>query len=152
MTDTELCALIDSESADSIGVEDYFAQDRRNALAYYMGEATGDLSPPEVEGRSRVVSKTLMDTVEWAMPCLMRLFAQDDVVRFEPDGPDDDQHVEDASNFVAHLFYRKNNGFTALHDAIKSALLFRMGVIKVWCEHGEDVKQEVYDGLFEQEV
>jgi hypothetical protein len=152
MTDAELCTLIDSESKASIGVEDYFSRDREKALSFYMGEAKGDLSPPDTEGRSQVVSKTLMDTVEWAMPCLMRMFSQDDVIRFVPDHPDDDQHVEDASDYIAHIFYRKNNGFTTLHDAIKSALLFRMGVVKVYCDHRWEHKQETYRGLSMMEV
>jgi hypothetical protein len=152
MSDADLCTLIDRESRNSIGVEDYFAKDRERALSFYMGEAKGELSPPDADGRSKVVSKTLMDTVEWAMPCLMRMFSQDDVIRFEPDHPDDDQHVEDASDYIAHLFYRKNNGFTTLHDAIKSALLFRMGVVKVYCDHRWEHKQETYRGLSQMEV
>jgi len=152
MTDAELCTLIDRESKASIGVEDFYARDREKALSFYMGEAKGELAPPDIDGRSRVVSKTLMDTVEWAMPCLMRMFAQDDVIRFEPDHPDDDQHVEDASDYIAHLFYRKNNGFTTLHDAIKSALLFRMGVVKVYCDHRWEHRQEEYRGLSQMEV
>lgn len=88
MRDAELCALIDRESRNSIGVEDYFAADRERALEFYMGEAKGLLAPPEVKGRSQVVSKDLMDTVEWAMPALMRMFAsQDDICRFEPESP-----------------------------------------------------------------
>lgn len=48
MRDAELCALIDRESRDSIGVNDYFAADRERALEFYMGEAKGELSPPAV--------------------------------------------------------------------------------------------------------
>lgn len=48
MRDSELCALIDRESRDSIGVDDYFQADRERALEFYMGEAKGELSPPAV--------------------------------------------------------------------------------------------------------
>lgn len=48
MTDGELCALIDRESRNSIGVDDYFAADRRRAMEFYLGEAKGELSPPGV--------------------------------------------------------------------------------------------------------
>lgn len=50
-----------------------------------MGEARGELAPPDVEGRSRIVSKDLLDTVEWAMPGLMEALTGDDIVCFEPD-------------------------------------------------------------------
>lgn len=75
MSERELGTLIDRESRNSIGVEDFYARDREKALYFYMGEPKGELAPPAVDGRSRVVTKTLMDTVEWAMPCLMRMFA-----------------------------------------------------------------------------
>jgi hypothetical protein len=84
MTDAELCALIDRECRQSIGVDDMYSQDRIRAMSYYMGEAKYELSPPEVDGRSKVVSKDLMDTVEWAMPGLMEALCGDDVVSFQP--------------------------------------------------------------------
>lgn len=44
-----------------------------------------------MQGRSQVVSKDALDTVEWMMPSLMRTFAgSDDVVRFEPEEESDE--------------------------------------------------------------
>jgi len=117
-------------------------------MEFYLGEARGELSPPEVQGRSKVVSKDLMDTVEWAMPSLMRMFASaDDICRFEPESPEDEQRCDDATQYIGYLIHRKNNGFTVLHDAIKSALITRMGVIKVWCDKSFDERTERYQGL-----
>ena len=48
MTDGELCALIDRLSRDSIGADDYYSQQRERAMEFYLGEAKGELSPPEV--------------------------------------------------------------------------------------------------------
>lgn len=48
MTDSELVALIDQESRQAIGVDDKFATDRSRAMEYYMGEAKGELAPPDV--------------------------------------------------------------------------------------------------------
>lgn len=48
MRDGELCALIDREARDAIGVDDYFAADRERAMEFYLGEAKGELSPPAV--------------------------------------------------------------------------------------------------------
>lgn len=84
MRDSELCALIDRESRNAIGVEDTFAADRRHAMEFYLGEAKGELSPPAVAGRSRVVSKDLMDTVEWAMPGILEsVTGATDTVKFK---------------------------------------------------------------------
>lgn len=147
MRDAELCALIDRERRNSIGVDDLFAQDRERAMEFYLGEAKGELSPPEVSGRSRVVSKDLMDTVEWAMPGLMEALTGAGVVAFAPDGPEDEKGADDATRYVEHVIYERNNGFTVLHDAIKSCLISRMGVVKVYCDKSFVQKQERYQGV-----
>lgn len=90
MRDSELVALIDREARQAIGVEDAFANDRMRAMEFYRGEAKGELSPPSVPGRSKVVSKDLMDTVEWAMPGLMDALCGEDIVCFEPDNEQDE--------------------------------------------------------------
>lgn len=48
MRDSELCALIDRESRQAIGVDDQFSSDRRTAMEFYMGEAVGELAPPAI--------------------------------------------------------------------------------------------------------
>lgn len=153
MTDRELCALIDKERSNGIGMNDQMQSDRETAMAFYNGEAAGELAAPEVEGRSRVVSKDLMDTVEWIMPGLMRMFAgTDDVVRFEPTAEGDEQNCTDATEYCAWVLHRKNEGFTVLHDAIKSALITRMGIIKVYCDRSWEEKEEHYTGLSELDL
>lgn len=153
MRDEDLCALIDREAQNAIGSDDYTSFQRARAMSYYMGEAEGELAPPEVQGRSKVVSKDLMDTVEWAMPALMRMFtATDDIVRFEPEGQEDEQACDDATNYCGYLLFRKNEGFTVLHDAIKSCLITRMGVVKVYCDKRWDEKTERYEGISAFEV
>lgn len=148
MSDEKLAALIDHETTNSMGWSDELAQDRQRNLEYYMGEATGELAPPEVEGRSKVVSRDVLDTVEWIMPDLMRMFAgSDEIVRFEPDSPEDQQAADDATAYVGYLIHRKNNGFVLLHDAIKSALISRMGVIKCYCDKTWDYREEFYNGI-----
>lgn len=148
MSDEKLAALIDHETTNSMGWSDELALDRQRNLEYYMGEATGELAPPEVEGRSKVVSRDVLDTVEWIMPDLMRMFAgSDEIVRFEPDSPEDQQAADDATAYVGYLIHRKNNGFVLLHDAIKSALISRMGVIKCYCDKTWDYREEFYQGI-----
>ena len=101
-TDADICALIDQECRQSIGVDDAYSADRVRAMSYYMGEAKYELAPPDVDGRSRVVSKDLMDTVEWAMPGLMEALVGDDVVSFQPDDEGEEQGAEDATRHVTH--------------------------------------------------
>lgn len=153
MSDSELCSLIDKEADNAIGTDDYTSFQRARAMSYYMGEAYGELAPSEIEGRSRVVSKDLMDTVEWAMPGLMRMFTStDDIVRFEPESPQDEQSCDDATQYCGYLLFRKNDGFTVLHDAIKSCLITRMGVVKVYCDKTWEEIEERYHGMSVLEV
>ena len=148
MSDTELSALIEREASNSLGFNDLLADIRRKSLEYYHGDAEGDLAPPEVEGRSKVVSKDLLDAVEWIMPSMMRTFAgSDEVCRFEPDGPEDEQAARDATRYVSHIIMERNEGFVTLHDAIKNALIQRMGVVKVYCDESWDEREEYYRAL-----
>lgn len=56
-----------------------------------MGEPFGELAPPAMDGRSKVVTRDTMETVEWLMPSLMRMFcSMDEVVRFEPNCYEDE--------------------------------------------------------------
>lgn len=152
MRDSELCAVIDRESRAAIGVDDVFASDRVKAMEFYRGEAKGELAPPSVQGRSKVVSKDLMDTVEWAMPGLMEALCGDDIVRFEPDAERDEKGADDATKYATHLIYERNNGFTTLHDAIKSCLITRIGVVKVYCDKSSVEKEEKYRAVSEAEI
>lgn len=153
MRDSELCALIDRQCDNGIGADSLFSQQRERAMEFYLGEAKGELSPPTVEGRSKVVSKDLMDTVEWAMPGIMEaLTGADDVVTFRPRRPGDEQAADDATAYVNHVIYEENEGFITLHDAIKQALIARMGVIKVWCDKSWEEEEERYEGLSQGEV
>src|SRR5574340_20723 len=149
MNDKELCALIDRQSKQAIGADDLVSQQREEAYEFYYGEAKGPLSPPEIEGRSSVVSKDLMEAVEWAMPSLMDMFASsDDIIRFEPDSQEDEQGCQDATNYIGYLIHRKNeDGFITIHDAVKSALICRSGFGKCYVEQSQDYRLERYQGM-----
>lgn len=148
MADETLASLIDDELENSLGYDDQLAEDRQKALEFYRGDATGELAPPDIDNRSRVVSKDLLDAVEWTMPSMMRLFAgSDEIARFEPDAPSEEQACKDATAACSHVIWEKNPGFTTLHDAIKTCLIQRVGVVKVWCEEAFDEREEAYSGL-----
>ena len=98
MTDDELRALLDQEIRQSAGyLSGKLSQDRQKALAYYLAKPVGDLAPPEIDGRSSVVSTDVADTVEWMLPSLLRIFAgSDKVVEFNPTHPSDEAAARQA--------------------------------------------------------
>src|SRR5438045_8167515 len=79
------------------------------------------------------------------MPSLMDIFAgSDEVVRFEPVGPEDEAAAHQETDYVNHVFMQKNPGFLILYSFIKDALLSKVGVVKVWWEEREEEQRETY--------
>ncbi|WP_298254718.1 hypothetical protein [Bradyrhizobium sp.] len=72
------------------------------------------------------------------MPHLMDVFAgSDEVVRFEPVGPEDEAAAAQETDYVNHVFMQQNPGFMILYSFIKDALLSKVGIVKVWWEERE---------------
>jgi hypothetical protein len=98
------------------------------------------------------VSSDVADTIEGLMPSLMDIFAgSDEVVRFEPVGPEDEPAAQQESDYVNHVFMNQNGGFRVLYDFIKDALLEKVGIVKVWWEETEDEENETYFDLSEEQ-
>lgn len=119
------------------------AKDRENAMDFYYGRPMGN----EQEGRAQVVSKDLMDTVEWIMPSLMRIFCTMDAVQFDPGGPEDEQLAKEETAYVRHVLWKKNQGFMILYNWIKTFLLQKVGYVKYWWEDSEKVTFRRWTGL-----
>src|SRR5688572_7492127 len=120
LTDEEIIASLESEerlALDSSTGE--LAQERADALDRYKGAPLGN----EVEGRSQVVDRSVMDTIEWIMPSLGRIFfGGDEIGKFEPVGPQDEDMAErDTDTCNWYLQNRGDffcNGMSALKDAL----------------------------------
>lgn len=142
---TELLAIIGSHRRDSLGAHDSdLSNERSTAMDHYHGRPYGN----EVEGRSAVVSKDLSETVDWAMPAIMRVFTQSgNIAEFDPVGPEDEDLARQESDYVNQVIMRDNNGFILLHDAVKDALLLKNGYVKHYWLETEKVTTEEYEGL-----
>lgn len=141
----ELKALVDRLKTTAIGVQESALDiERQEAMDFYFGRNW----KPAPEGRSQIVDRVLMDTVEWVMPQVMRVFAStDEIVKFDPVGPEDEDLAEQETAYVNHCILKKNNGFLTLYDAVKDALLLRNGYIKVYWEERKKTYVERYKGL-----
>lgn len=122
--------------------------DRQKAMDFYYGRPLGN----EIEGRAQVVSKDLMDTVEWIMPSLMRVFCVQQAVQFDPVGPEDEDLAKQETAYVTHVFWKKNPGFMILYEWLKSALLSKNGYVKYWFQKEEKVSFDEYDGLTDEQL
>ena len=147
LTNLEIQSMADREVKDCVGyLNSTITAERETALRYYNGEPFGD----EQEGRSSVISRDVLDAVEWALPSLLRIFAgTDNVVEYEPTGPEDEATAKQATDYVGHVFYKDNPGFQILYGMFKDALLQKVGVVKHWWETGEKYETATFTGLDE---
>ena len=125
-------------------------EERARAMDYYLGNMEVDM--PSQVGRSRAVSTDVADTIEGLMPHLMDIFAgSDEVVRFEPVGPEDEEAAQQETDYVNHVFMQQNPGFMVLYSFVKDALLSKVGIVKVWWDEQEREERETYYSLTEDQ-
>lgn len=150
LTDSEVIAKIEYEERIAYGINDSELSDQRaQAIKYYLGEPFGN----EVEGRSQVVSYDVQDTVESSLPQLIKIFTSgDQVVRFDPKGPEDEQAAQQETDYINHLVMEKNNGFEVMYCWFKDALISKNAYIKVYAEDEYSEEEETYEGLTDAQL
>lgn len=150
MSASTLKAMLKSELETGLGVfAGELATQRSKAIDYYYGKPFGN----EVDGRSQVVLSDVSDTIEWALPQLLKPFvAGEQMGRFEPQGPEDEESARQATDYVNFILNHDNNSFTLLYQWFKDALLNKNGFIKVYWETKEKVETETYSGLSDDEA
>lgn len=142
-----LVAAIEGQERLAVGFG-RLQQERDEALDRYLGRPYGD----EQEGRSQVVMRDIHDTVEWIKPSLMKVFCSgDEVCRFEPVGPEDEQQAEQETDYINHVLMQRNDGFVILHDWFHDALLQKTGYVLATYETERRAEREQYKGLTDEE-
>ena len=148
MSVSDLRSMLASEKANALAAISAarLMEERADAIDYYLGDMRKDM--PAQDGRSRAVSTDVADTIEGLMPSLMDIFAgSDEVVRFEPVGPEDEAAAQQETDYVNHVFMQQNPGFMILYSFVKDALLSKVGIAKVWWEEREEESRETYCDL-----
>lgn len=150
MSDDELGALIDAEFSSAMGAEGgTISTDRARAWDFYLSKPLGN----EVEGESDVVTSDVADVIDGIMPSLIRIFTTDDnLVIFEPQGPEDIAAAEQESDYVNYCFFKQNPAFLILYTWFFDALVQKNGIVKSWWDESEVITTERYQNLNEQEV
>lgn len=143
--ETGLKAIIASEMSNALGADGgKLSVQRRDALKQYEGDKYGN----EVDGRSQVVDRTIMETIEWIMPALMRIFASaDTIVRVEPQTPADEEQAKQQTEYLNYVFMRDNPGFVILYSWFKDALLQKLAWVKAYWDIERKTENEIYKGL-----
>lgn len=150
MTDEAILQAISAAEETAIGAtQGTVSTDRQDAIDRYYGKPYGD----ELPGRSSVVSRDVADVVEGVVANVVKPFVGgDEVVQFEPIGPEDEEQAQQETDYVNFVALERNNGFVWLVSAIKDALLLRSGYVKCQWEIRQDVMTETYTGLSDEEL
>lgn len=137
--------VVRAEVEDAISyIDDDISPLREAATQYYRGALFGD----EKEGRSKVVSRDVHDTVGAILPSLLRIFfGPERVVEFVPQSQEDVAMAEQATDYVNYVAMRDNPGFEILLAVFKDALIRKDGVAKYWWDDSVTVKTVEYTGL-----
>jgi hypothetical protein len=148
MSDADLKALVDSELRRALGVESSkLSEQRRKAMAYYYAEPEGDLAPPEIEGRSKVVSPDVRNTIESMLPqIVVKFIGGDKVVQFDPTKPGDESKADAATKYLNHIFLKKHDATMLTTTWAKDGMLQKRGILKVWWDTRTEETREEYKG------
>ena len=149
-SDNEILAAIEAKAKESYGyLSGTLNAEREQALNYYLGKPYGN----EVDGRSQVVTRDTLETVEWMLPSLLKIFnAGDKVVEFLPKGAEDIEAADQETSYVNHVVMQQNDSFMTMYAWFKDALLMKTGYVKVYWDTSEDVIEDNYQNLSEEEL
>ena len=126
----------------------YDGANENNAMSKMSTSDLKAMLASEKANALAAISTDVADTNEGLMPHLMDIFAgSDEVVRFEPVGPEDEAAARQETDYVNHVFMQQNPGFMILYSFIKDALLSKVGIVKVWWEEREEESRETYYDL-----
>lgn len=150
MAQNELKSILQTEIDDAIGyVETETVEQRKQALQAYLRQPYNN----EVEGKSQIVTGEVAEAIDGALPSLVRIFTgSDNIVVFEPQGPQDEASAKQATDYCNWVFTKDNAGVAILHDWFKDALMQKNGIVKAYWEDKEDLTKERYFDLSDDEL
>ena len=147
MNEEDILAAIAGE-IEQCSESDHWLARKREATAYYEGHLP---APPDIRGRSAVVSTDVADSVEWILPSIVENLSGK-AVKFRPMSAQDEMQAELETDFTHFVFSEDNNGYLALYSAAKDALMSGTGIIKVYYDDTPERVVERYDGLQEPQL
>jgi hypothetical protein len=150
MPDSQLVSIVENEFTNSMGSPGGdISIERAAAWDFYESKLLGN----EIDGQSQVVTSDVSDVVDGIMPSLLRLFTTaDNLVSFDPVGPDDEDKAEQESDYVNYVFFKQNPAFRVMYSWFFDALVQKNGIVKAWYDDSETVTSESYQGLSETEL
>lgn len=148
MKDADLVAMLAESIRQAVGYNDSrLSRERLELQKYY----DGDLPKPLHAGNSKYVSTDVWDGVESMKAQLLEVFSgNSEPVKFAPQGEDDIEKAQQATDYANYVVFRQNPGFAIMRDAMHDGLMFRAGIVKVWWENlTDEVAYEISETTYE---
>lgn len=149
--DKLLRAIDDGRSRSYGGDENSeLGQRRARLLEAYFGLNT----IPAPEGRSNVVDRSVYETIHTILPSLVRIFAgsSDEVCKFLPVGPEDEQAAEQTTQVINHVVTQLNNWEQICADWIHDALLLPNAYCMAYWDESSRVERHTYEDQSDDQV
>ena len=149
MSESQVVGFLGRKIWQAMNDEDGDISDvREENFNYYIGAEYGN----ERAGYSKFVTREVLETVEWVLPSVLRVFLSgDNIVEFEPLTPKDEKQAQQETDIANYFIMRANNsgqgGFLPLHHWMKDALMYPNGYLKVYIEEKTITDVGVVTGL-----
>jgi hypothetical protein len=148
----ELIQKIKQQLVNCIGYQgDELQKSREDAYNYYFQRPRGD----EVAGRSSIVTGDLSSMVEGNLAQMTEPLASKRIAEYCAYDASDEEQSQIESDCVNELVFNRQNGFIQVTSAIKSAMLLRNAVVKIWVDsrtHKQLVSKDNVDPAVINEV
>jgi hypothetical protein len=148
----KLLAAIDDGRANSYGTdeESSLGQKRAQAIEAYLGLNTD----PAPEGRSQVVDRSVYETIQTLLASLIRIYSgsSDDVCKFMPVGPDDEEAADQTTAVIAHVVTQQNQWEQIVSDWIHDAFLMCNAYAMAYWDDETVTERETYEGQSDDQL
>jgi len=138
-----LVSVIKADIADAQSYHDSVIDPavKRRYEIYYADKDYYTKKFPQLSKYSSIVSTDVTDTIEWALPSLIKVFTGgDEVVTVQGVSEEDDKNAEIMQKLLVYQLQRQNRFFPVLYNWMKDALITGMGIVKCYWERKEDVQ------------
>ena len=99
---------------------------------------------PKLTNISDVTASDFHDTVEWAIPSLIKVFfGNEDICKLQGVNSEQDERAAAAhSELIKYQLERCNDGFLIFYDWIKNSLIDNLGIVKCYWEREQTIEQK----------
>jgi len=150
LDDSDIVVMVENNIKTSVGYYDSeISKERKKVTDYY----NATLPQPAHDGNSKFVSQDVYDSVEALKAALLETFASgNNIVKFAPQNADDVETAEVCSKYTDYVMFRQNDTFEVMNSAIHDGLTARVGVAKVFWDEKDEVIEEEFTDVNQDEL